>query len=718
MNMGRIRQILETRRQNKAPPLLPPKSKKPLDPKKPTVPREIVDIHVQIRNLCTNKGTAKSIICLFSESDDGQNGPWKVSTGSEIMAKEQNIELPSVFALEFQFERCQYIKLDICDWTDYSAKSLGYTIFSTSELVVRENQAICREVVNDDNGEVVGEVYISCTIRPKPNSVFLQFGAKNISKKSMQSSNAMIFFELYAVESNKQRNLLYKSETIKYAPKLLWRLFNLHSTELAEREIEVYCYYRDAKVAKVTIGMFTTTYHNLKHGNVEDNTYTLTDNPPSARKEYGTFELVKCQEISVSSFLDYIAAGALLNFAVAIDFSRPDHFISDEYAKNYVADVELAVKALGESFREFSMSSTYAGFGFAAKIPPQFRESQEFCLNLETDPSCRGLDGILNAFKHSLANVQPVDTAHLSHVIYYVAKLAQNYNNRTPGTKPSYFVLAIITRGVFDDLKETIQSIIFASRAPISLIFVGIGDSDLSELERLGTAGTKMNFQGRKPERDCVQYVSITKCRQEESKYPDLKALIAERGLSSIPWQMTSWMTKNGLRPKHLPPMIASSSGPTVTSTPPLQKPFRGVMKFFSKHTNLGDQAFVEPDQALKWSISHPTSSEMGYLRLGSDPYVNPNSPRGKSPRRSRRFDFGSESCLADDPDTYSIHSDPSRRIPSVNSLVDDSSPRFLNRHPTSMAALRSYSIQTSTARAFMGSATKNRQIRFNLPEK
>uniref|UniRef100_A0A914DW46 Copine C-terminal domain-containing protein n=1 Tax=Acrobeloides nanus TaxID=290746 RepID=A0A914DW46_9BILA len=621
------------------------------------------------------------------------------------MAKEQNIELPSVFALEFQFERCQYIKLDI----------------------------------NDDNGEVVGEVYISCTIRPKPNSVFLQFGAKNISKKSMQSSNAMIFFELYAVESNKQRNLLYKSETIKYAPKLLWRLFNLHSTELAEREIEVYCYYRDAKVAKVTIGMFTTTYHNLKHGNVEDNTYTLTDNPPSARKDYGTFELVKCQEISVSSFLDYIAAGTLLNFAVAIDFSRPDHFISDEYAKNYVADVELAVKALGESFREFSMSSTYAGFGFAAKIPPQFRESQEFCLNLETDPSCRGLDGILNAFKHSLANVQPVDTAHLSHVIYYVAKLAQNYNNRTPGTKPSYFVLAIITRGVFDDLKETIQSIIFASRAPISLIFVGIGDSDLSELERLGTAGTKMNFQGRKPERDCVQYVSITKCRQEESKYPDLKALIAERGLSSIPWQMTSWMTKNGLRPKHLPPMIASSSGPTVTSTPPLQQAHKPGGPSLCRARSSTEMVYQSPKSPVRQLPSPPfgeqittASSEMGYLRLGSDPYVNPTSPRGKSPRRSRRFDFGSESCLADDPDTYSIHSDPSRRIPSVNSLVDDSSPRLyflhfflfktpffsLNRHPTSMAALRSYSIQTSTARAFMSSATKNRQIRFNLPEK
>ena len=69
-------------------------------------------------------------MCLFSESDDGFVGPWKVvlhfvpfysfkffhffqSTTSEVLNKEANIDLLSVFALEFQFERSQYIKLDM-----------------------------------------------------------------------------------------------------------------------------------------------------------------------------------------------------------------------------------------------------------------------------------------------------------------------------------------------------------------------------------------------------------------------------------------------------------------------------------------------------------------------------------------------------------------------------------------------------------------------------
>ena len=41
--------------------------------------------------------------------------------------------------------------------------------------------------------------------------------------------------------------------------------------------------------------------------------------------------------------------------AVAIDFSRPDTFIDESYVRQYLDDVELAVKAIGEPFRDFSV---------------------------------------------------------------------------------------------------------------------------------------------------------------------------------------------------------------------------------------------------------------------------------------------------------------------------------------------------------------------------
>uniref|UniRef100_A0AC35GEH4 MATH domain-containing protein n=1 Tax=Panagrolaimus sp. PS1159 TaxID=55785 RepID=A0AC35GEH4_9BILA len=119
--------ILEMRRATKAAPLLPPKAKRQpeVTDSKKQGPKEIVDINVKIRGFHTNSGTSNTIMCLFSESDDTYAGPWKVSTTSEVLNKEANIDLLSVFAIEFQFERCQYIKLDICDWSENSVTSLG-----------------------------------------------------------------------------------------------------------------------------------------------------------------------------------------------------------------------------------------------------------------------------------------------------------------------------------------------------------------------------------------------------------------------------------------------------------------------------------------------------------------------------------------------------------------------------------------------------------------
>lgn len=46
---------------------------------------------------------------------------------------------------------------------------------------------------------------------------------------------------------------------------------------------------------------------------------------------------------------------ATLNFAVAIDFSRPDTFIDESFVRRYLQDVEIAVKSIGEPFRDFSV---------------------------------------------------------------------------------------------------------------------------------------------------------------------------------------------------------------------------------------------------------------------------------------------------------------------------------------------------------------------------
>lgn len=60
----------------------------------------------------------------------------------------------------------------------------------------------------------------------------------------------------------------------------------------------------------------------------------------------------------------------------------------------------------------------------------------------------------------------------MSAAAYTIFRQAQNNFNRA-NEPPSYYVLFIITRGSIEDLKETVQAAIFASKAPISIVFVG-----------------------------------------------------------------------------------------------------------------------------------------------------------------------------------------------------------------------------------------------------
>uniref|UniRef100_A0A1I8B7E1 Copine domain-containing protein n=1 Tax=Meloidogyne hapla TaxID=6305 RepID=A0A1I8B7E1_MELHA len=634
MNMAKLRQILECRRATKMPPLLPPKRSKKQDEGKRNNQKEILDIHLKLREFIGTRKTENggSIVCAFSESEETQRGPWKMTTASELLNPifgKKYFELPNVFAIEFQLERQQYLRLDICDLleTQNEAKSFGYCVFSVSELVCARGGKIQRKLINDETCIEIAEALLSCTLRPKTHAIILQFAANNLYKKGINATT-QIFFEIYRddyfdnndeyeiknmdeliIKSNGQRkisisgspteeiiigcsntkntnSLIYRSESLKWnSGRIIWRTFTLQSTEICggNQQLRFRCL-QELEQSTQILGEFTTNFNKLQKGQGFENIYFLNyENNKNRKKNAGTFELCRFHEAYNPSFLEYISAGSFLNLAFAVDFSRPDSAVDETTIRRYVSDVELSISAFGEPLREFQSSNSYAAFGLGAKIPPQFRESQEFCLNLETDPYCRGLSSVFSAFKTSFVNVQPLNMAHLSHVIYYVAKLAQNSLSRaSPGLSsgneaiadynaPNYFVLVIITRGVFDDLKETIQAIIFASRSPISIIFVEICNDqkreEITELERLATAGTRLNYHGRKPERDCTQYVSIPSCRFEESKQNELKALIAERGLSTIGQQICTWMVRNGYQ--KVPPTVdVQMLDPLLTDVP------------------------------------------------------------------------------------------------------------------------------------------------------
>ncbi|VDK71355.1 unnamed protein product [Anisakis simplex] len=79
------------------------------------------------------------------------------------------------------------------------------------------------------------------------------------------------------------------------------------------------------------------------------------------RKTTGTFEVVKCNEMVVYSFLDYIFNGSLLHVAIAIDFSTGEQLSpcqqqsSASTSHSFVDDAEFAIRAIAEQFRYYNL---------------------------------------------------------------------------------------------------------------------------------------------------------------------------------------------------------------------------------------------------------------------------------------------------------------------------------------------------------------------------
>jgi len=51
--------------------------------------------------------------------------------------------------------------------------------------------------------------------------------------------------------------------------------------------------------------------------------------------------------------------------------------------------------------------------------------------------------------------------------------------------RKKYYILLLITDGIINDFQETVDQIVRASSLPLSIIIVGVGDDEFTEMDEL-----------------------------------------------------------------------------------------------------------------------------------------------------------------------------------------------------------------------------------------
>ena len=334
----------------------------------------------------------------------------------------------------------------------------------------------------------------------------------NFNTEENGNNNHDICYSIQKGEHILFKSAVCKSSNIKKSDKI--KLSDL------EPEFEISFYNEELEEKKIIIQTA-----DLKNGLLEDLKFSNIDNLKIK---------IFSEETESNSFTKLLKAGLNLDLSIAIDFTGSNgnpkcenslHYISNGFINNYE-------KAMRENIKIISMynkSNKYNVYGFGAQLNGKFKDI--FNINGNEDESIIGLENIISKYKETVNSVYFAGPTLFAPVIKEIKRKVEiNYDNNF-----NYNILLIISDGIICDITETIDTIIEASKFPISFIIIGVGDNVNYDMKRLnGESGKLISSTGEILNKDIVQYVHY-------NDYADDLNKLTEAVLKYIPDQISNY---------------------------------------------------------------------------------------------------------------------------------------------------------------------------------
>ena len=256
------------------------------------------------------------------------------------------------------------------------------------------------------------------------------------------------------------------------------------------------------------------------------------------------------------TFLDYINAGVRICLSFGIDFTGSNGHPLDEgtlhsLKGNKPNDYERAIRYCGDIVAYYDYDQLFPVYGFGAIINSSNNKEASMCFNLNflDHPDICTIDSVIKYYhecieKDKLTFAGPTEFTPIIQAV--ISKIKEDNLH--------YYILMILTDGVIDDLQETIDSLVAASFAPLSVIIVGIGNADFKKMEILdGDEMPLISSTGQKRMRDLVQFVSFNKYENDEKK-------LCSEVLAEIPRQMVEYYKFKNLSPTKIKKQLIPSN--------------------------------------------------------------------------------------------------------------------------------------------------------------
>ncbi|XP_021115565.1 copine-5 isoform X3 [Heterocephalus glaber] len=566
------------------------------------------------RNLLDKDMFSKSDPLCVMYTQGMENKQWREFGRTEVIDNTLNPDFVRKFIVDYFFEEKQNLRFDLYDVDSKSPDLskhdfLGQAFCTLGEIVGSSGSRLEKPLtigafsLNSRTGKPMPAVSNGGVPGKKCGTIILaaeelsncrdvatmQFCANKLDKKDFFGKSDP-FLVFYRSNEDGTFTICHKTEVMKNTLNPVWQTFSIPVRALCngdyDRTIKVEVYDWDRDGSHDFIGEFTTSYRELARGQSQFNIYeggvsvhpagqgqVINPKKKMKKKKYvnsGTVTLLSFAVESECTFLDYIKGGTQINFTVAIDFTASNGNPSQSTSLHYMSPYQLnayalALTAVGEIIQHYDSDKMFPALGFGAKLPPDGRVSHEFPLNgNQENPSCCGIDGILDAYHRSLRTVQLYGPTNFAPVVTHVARSAAAVQDGS-----QYSVLLIITDGVISDMAQTKEAIVNAAKLPMSIIIIGVGQAEFDAMVELDGDDVRISSRGKLAERDIVQFVPFRDYVDRTGNHVLSMARLARDVLAEIPDQLVSYMKAQGIRPRPPPAAPTHSPPKSPARTPP-----------------------------------------------------------------------------------------------------------------------------------------------------
>uniref|UniRef100_A0A4W6DR80 Copine 4 n=1 Tax=Lates calcarifer TaxID=8187 RepID=A0A4W6DR80_LATCA len=517
-----------------------------------------VELRLTCKGISDRDALSKPDPCIVLNMQS--HGQWMEVDRTEVIRSCVNPTYSKVFTLDFYFEEVQRLRFELYDINSShnglkEADFLGSVECTLGQII--SQRKLSKALVRP--GGTVGKVIITITaeeLTGNDDYIELSFSARKLDDKDFFSKSDP-FLEIYRLNDDATLQLVYRTETVMNNLNPVWKTFKVSLNSLCsgdhERKLQCTVWDWDSNGKHDYIGEFEATFKEMR-GAIDGRQVQWPCINPKYKvkkknyKNSGIVILNQCKIIKMHSFLDYIMGGCQIQFTVAIDFTAsngdPRNSCSLHYIHPYQPNEYLkALVAVGEICQDYDRSN------MLPVSPPSsptssLQVSHDFAVNFNEDnPECAGIQGVVEAYQACLPKLQLYGPTNIAPIIQKVANSASQEVHTKEAMQ--YFILLILTDGVITDMADTREAIVQASHLPMSVIIVGVGNADFSDMQMLdGDDGILRSPKGEPVLRDIVQFVPFRNFKHASP------AALAKSVLAEVPNQVVDYYNSKGIKPK------------------------------------------------------------------------------------------------------------------------------------------------------------------------